>query len=285
MTQLIRVLAIILGAMWALFGFGIVDWTVMVTWNAWFIPVLPLEASWGSVVTSFVAMPFLVVAVRPPRWADLVVMAALVVLAVIIGSTLAGDPATLWLAALVAVTAGGIAIPGVVGRRAGEFGAHIPWRPGLDIPLAVLGVVAIPLWGVFVVDTASVSGERPSDITLGLDHWAMHIAAGLLVPAGAILAALVGRVRTLAATAAALTSISIGVAMAVSQSYPVATASAHWSVLAVLWGTAVLLAAMWAMARAFRRSGAAAPNDALTPNPAPDAASAADAVSADDPSI
>src|SRR4029453_10423346 len=93
MTQLIRVLAILLGAMWALFGFGIVDWTVMVTWNAWFVPVLPLEASWGSVVTFFVAMPFLVVAVRPPRWADLVVMAALVVPPVVIGSTLPGHPA------------------------------------------------------------------------------------------------------------------------------------------------------------------------------------------------
>jgi len=278
MTLLIRVLAILLGAMWALFGFGLVDWTVMVTWDAGFIPVLPLEASWGSVVTFFVAMPFAVVAARPHRWADLVVMAALVVIAIVIGSMLAGDPATLWLAAVVVLTAGGIAIPGVVGFRAGEFGARVPWRPGLDIPLAVLGVAAIPLWGVFVWDAAIVSGERPSDITLGLDHWPMHIAAGLLVPAGVILAATIGRVRTLAAAAAALTSISIGVAMAVSQSYPVATASAHWSVLAVLWGAAVLLAAMWAMSRAFREFAARVGDH----GPIHGTAAAA---SADDPSI
>ncbi|WP_173923617.1 hypothetical protein [Agromyces sp. Marseille-P2726] len=248
MTGVIRVLAILLGFIWLALGYGIVDLSVMLTWDVEFLPLLPLEASWGAVVTFFVAMPFVVVAVRPVRWADLVVMSALVVIALCIGSLLTGETSGLWLAAAVAVTGGGIAIPGIVGMRGGEFGPGVHWRPGLDVPFAVLAVAGIPLWGIFVRDAATLADQSPSDITLGIDHWPIHVAAGVLVPAGAVLAASVGRLRTLAAVATALTATCIGAAMAVSQSYPVATASAHWSVLVLVWGAAVLLAAMRAMA-------------------------------------
>jgi drug/metabolite transporter (DMT)-like permease len=100
----------------------------------------------------------------------------------------------------------------------------------------------------------------PSDVTLGLDHWPVHVAAGLLVPTAALLAAFTGRLRILAAIAAALTAITIGVAMASSQSFDVATESAHWSVLAVLWGSALLLAVIWAMGRKIRRRDDAEPS-------------------------
>ena len=249
MFELIRLLAILFAAMWGLFGYAIIDLTVLLTWNAWFVPVLPLEASWGALLTFFVTVPFVVVAVRPRRWADAVVTGGVAVAALVAGAVLAADAATLLIAGVLALCVGGLAIPGSAGRRSGELLDAPPWRGRLDIPLLLLGLAAVPLWAPYVVNATAGADDLPSDVTLGLDHWPVHIAAGIAVPAGALVAATIVRIRTLAASASALSAITIGVAMAASQGRPAATESAHWSVVAVLWGASVLMAVIWALQR------------------------------------
>jgi hypothetical protein len=248
-TRLIRVLAILIAAAWAVLGFALADLAVLLLWNPWFVGVFPLEASWGALLMFFVVVPCIHVAIRPDRWADLLVTGGIALASIVAGSVLAGDPATLILAGALAVCLAGIAVPGVIRSRSGAGDAGPPWHPRLDLPLLVLAVAGAVLWAPYLVNATAGSDSLPRDITLGLDHWPVHIAAGIAIPLGALVAAVLGRLRTLAACASALSSVSIGTAMAVSQGAPSATESAHWSVLSITWGTAVLLALVWSVLR------------------------------------
>lgn len=245
MSRLIRVVATLVAAAWAVLGFALADLAVLLLWNPAFVSVFALEASWGALLMFFVVVPCIHVAIRPGRWADALVTGGIALASIVAGSLLAGDPATLILAGLLAASLAAIAVPGVIRARSGAADAGVPWHPRLDVPLLVIALAGMVLWAPYLANATVGADGLPRDITMGLDHWPVHIAAGIAIPLGALVAAVLGRVRTLAACASALSAVSIGTAMAVSQGAPSATESAHWSVLAVTWGTLLLLALVW----------------------------------------
>lgn len=241
MVVALRVAAALLAALWAVLFFALVDLSIIFMWNDYFADVVPLEASWGAFLTFFMVVPLIVVAVRPRRYGEAVLLAGVTTVAIIIGAALAADPRPLWLAAAAAVSGAVVLALGVWGRNAGVVPTAV-LNLRVTVPMAVLAVAGVPLWWPYIAHAASAQGVLPGDMSLGIDHWPVQAAAGIAVMLAAFLAAVLVEVRVLAAIAAAMPASAIGVTMVASAGLPVATESALWSVFAVLWGTTVALA-------------------------------------------
>jgi hypothetical protein len=250
----LRVAAGLLAAVWAVLFFALIDLSVIFLWNDDFVEVRPLEASWGAFLTFFMVVPLVVVAVRPRRYGEAVMLASVTTVALIIGAALSGDARPLWLAGAAAVSSGVLILFGTsLSRRAGMP----PPVPHIQVswPMAVLAVAGVPLWWPYIAHAASAQDVLPGDDSLGIDHWPVQAAAGVAVVLAAFLAAALVEVRVLATVAAAVSASAIGVSMAAGPQTSVATETPLWSVLTVMWGTLVALALAAAM-RTPRRVGA-----------------------------
>jgi hypothetical protein len=266
MEVALRVAAALLAAVWAVLFFGLVDLSILFMWNDYFAQVVPLEVSWGAFFTFFMVVPLVVVAVKPRRYGEAVLLASVTTVALIVGAVLSGDARPLWLAGAAAVSSGVLILFGITGSRRAGMQPPVP-HIRVSWPMAVLAVAGVPLWWPYIGHAASAQGVLPGDDSLGIDHWPVQAAAGVAVMLAAFLAAALVEVRVLATIAAAVSASAIGVSMAAATETPVATETQLWSVLTVMWGTLVALALAAAM-RTPRRVGAGnARADVAPPTP------------------
>ena len=232
---LVRPVAALVALWWWIPFFGIIDLTV--TWDPdW--PVM-LEAGWGLFFLLFVGLPFMVLAVRPTAApaaiVQLVVAAVLLALAAVV--SLEGQ--ALWWAGVVALATTFVAT--LRGR-----GQILPWVTTVDRPLLALALVALPAWAVYAWQMAADNrAELPTaDITNDVDHFSVQAAVALTMVAMTAVAGLRSSGRRLHGTCVALTAGYLGL---LSFFWPGAVAGfdAVWSVLAMVWGAAVGVAAWW----------------------------------------
>jgi hypothetical protein len=240
MVTALRVVASVLAAVWAVLFFGIIDLTILFMWNEWFVEVAPLEVSWGALMTFFMAVPLVVVAVRPSLLWSGVVMNLIAAISLSLSATFTAYPAVLWLAFAALATSGIIAGIGLWGARRGAIDMVVP-RFGVHWLLLILAVLGVPLWVPYIAHAAQALGVRPSDITLVWDHWPVQAAAGIAVLIGAFAAALLPHTRGLAVVAVSFCAAAIGVSAASHFALAVATETTLWGILCVLWGTSVAL--------------------------------------------
>ncbi len=218
-----RVLASVAALWWALPWFGLIDLLVVVEQDTLFSENYMFETGWGLLYLVLVAVPLVVLAVRPGEPVALTQL-AVVSVAVLIGG--------LWRPAWPQVWNGlGLVLTVVLVAWVGS-GRLVKWqRP--DLALSVLTLVALP---------AAVAYGRPlianttveEDFTNDVSHWPMQASLALAIVALVALAA-VTRGR-LPAWTAAVSTFWMGVQSIV---YPDLNAS--------LGTTGGLLAAAWAV--------------------------------------
>lgn len=219
--------------------FGLVDLgTVFGLANPQYLWAMSLEASWGSLLTFFVAAGFGWVAALPSRpWPGfgLLVIAAA---SLVIAGVVFGDPGPLWLGGGVAVATGLVWVvlqPGRPSRGSGRPAA-------LARVVAVLGV---PLWLGYAWNTslaAGAAGVDQGDVTNGIDHWPVQVALGLAVAAGSAVLAGLPSPLPLWRCAFALSAGFVAYATIVFPDRAGAMPHLLWGVGIAVWGAAVALA-------------------------------------------
>ncbi|WP_344619099.1 hypothetical protein [Dactylosporangium salmoneum] len=229
LTAGVRVAAVVFAVSWLVFpGFGLID--LSVTWDPeWLVA---LEAGWGLMFTVFVAAAFVRVAVRPRRSAPAV--AQLLCVAVTLAVSAAASLEWPLVLVALAVAAEALAVAFAPGReplRAGGF--------RVDRPLAVLaGLGALP-WLAYAnaMYAANRVTLQPSDISIGIDHYAVQGAVGLALVALSAMAACWVRGRRFVGIGVGLVAAYLGL---VSLAWPGTPGGFGpvWSALSMAWGVA-----------------------------------------------
>lgn len=192
-----RALAVLFAVVWAVPGFGVIDLTV--TWSPDWAEVL--EGGWGLFFTLLVVVPFVAVGVRPRPPSATVLMLYVATLALLVSAGAAGEPGLVWVSALVAVETW------LVTSREDRRDAIRLVRDrrfhAVSRPLAVLAAASAVPWTVYAVRMWAANREfhTDSDITNGIDHYAVQGALAVALLALAVLVALVPTCRRLAGRA------------------------------------------------------------------------------------
>ena len=244
---LARVLAALFAASWIVFpGFGVVD--LSVTWSSDWPQVL--EAGWGLFFTVLVGAAFVAVAVRPRSARPGVVQLAVAALALAV-SVIAGREAPLaWVAVLLAVetlVVAWLAFPSWRSSRTSR---------GADASMVALAALGVVPWLAYAVDMwAANREERPdTDITNGIDHYAVQGALGLAL-------AFLPVVALLRPAATVFIPACVGIAAAylglVSFAWQDAAGGfgRAWSIAAMVWGLVLVALALAAVLRPWGRRG------------------------------
>ncbi|MDN4614930.1 hypothetical protein P5G50_10755 [Leifsonia sp. F6_8S_P_1B] len=236
----VRLLAWIAALVAAVPLFGLVDLATTLGLSdpryAW---AMSLAASWGSLLTFVVAAGFGWVGAVPRRPAPGLGLLGLATLGLLVGSALLLDARPLGLAvplgavtALLAVLLRPYVRPSVPAWR---------WRPS---PPAIVAALGVPLWAGYVVNTeiaALIAPPGSGDDTVGIDHWPVQLALGVVLAVGSAL--LTGAVRQLVLWRWSFGLTAVAVAWA-TLAYPDrAGAMPHpvWGVLFVVWGALLAL--------------------------------------------
>ena len=167
-------------------GFGLID--LSVTWDADWPQVL--EAGWGLFATAIVGAAFLMLAVRPRVSMPAVAQLAVATGSLAVSAVVARETGLLVLAALLGLET---AIVGGLLRGAWRDGMEL-WRPFSRISrlLLLLAAVGAVPWLAYALHMWSLNREErsDSDITMGIDHYAMQGALALVLVVLPLLAAL-----------------------------------------------------------------------------------------------
>ena len=223
-----RVFAGLAAVFWGFFWFGLIDLLVVVIQDEQFHEDYLFESGWGLLYLVLVAVPLIVLAVRPGHpvaLAQLGVVAA----AVLVGAAWGSALPQLWNGLGLALTALVLAL---LGRPEGlRLRAPDPF-------LAVLAAVAVPPAIAYAAPLAR-NTSAVEEITNGVSHWPMQASLALAVAGVAWLAAFT-RSR-LPGWTAAFTAIWLGVESVV---YPDLHASLGTAggMLVAAWGVALALA-------------------------------------------
>jgi hypothetical protein len=232
-----RVLAGLFATTWLVLpGFGLIDLTV--TWNAEWPQVL--EAGWGMYMTALVAVPFVVLAVRSPTHLPAEVQLYVVGGALVVSAVVAAEWwLTVWGAAVVVETAIVAGLPRRHRRpRAFRLRGH---------PLMLVAAFGVVPWSIYAITMWSLACQQrtDSDVTMGIDHFAVQGAFGLAVLALVAVAACWPVGRRLLGTCAGLSAVYLGIVSLFWHPTP-GSLGPIWSALCVLWGLAATLLAFYA---------------------------------------
>ena len=167
-------------------GFGLID--LSVTWDADWPQVL--EAGWGLFATAIVGAAFLLLAVRPR-------------VSVPAAAQLVAATGSLAVSAVVARETGLLVLAGLLGLQTAIVGGLLrrAWRDGTELwgslsrisrPLLLLAAFGAIPWFGYALHMWSLNREErsDSDITMGIDHYAMQEALALVLVVLPLLAAL-----------------------------------------------------------------------------------------------
>lgn len=235
----VRCLAGVYALLWLLPGFAIIDLTV--TWDrSW--PVM-LEAGWGLLFGALVAAPFAALVVVPDTPA-----AVLQLITVCLSIALAATLSLAWAAAvLAAVLAAQIATVMLGGPRR-------PWRAlgprQLSWPLLTVAVAGSGPWLTYAFRMfAADRANRPdSDVTLGVDHYAIQGALALALVGLTYLGALWPDRLWAAMCGVAVSAAYLGIVSLAHQG-TAGGFSSGWSWAAIAWGAAAVVAASFSRLR------------------------------------
>ncbi|WP_432971593.1 hypothetical protein [Dactylosporangium sp. CA-233914] len=250
-TAGVRVAAVVFALTWLVYpGFGVPD--LAVTWDpAW---AVALNAGWGLLFTVLVAAAFVRIAVRPQRSAPAVVQLLCVAAVLAVSAAVSFE----WGLLLVALAVAGetLAVAFVPGRE--------PLTAGgvrVDRPLAVLaGLGALP-WLLYAHEMYAANRVGlPDDITIGLDHYSVQGAVGLVLVVLSVTAAAWARGRRYVGVGAGLVAAYLGLVCLAQPDTPGGLAPV-WSALSILWGIA------FGAVAAVRGTGAVTTDAAATPVP------------------
>jgi hypothetical protein len=231
-----RAAASVAAVFWGFLWFGLIDLLVVVEQDAQFAEDYLFESGWGLLYLVLVAVPLVVLAMRP---GEPVAIAQLVVvtLAVVVGALWRGSWPQLWNGLGLGLTAGLLTWLGQ--------GRPVQWRRA-DLVLSVLALIGLLVavgYGAPLIRNTT----ETEDITNGVSHWPMQASLALAIVGLIALAAVTG--GRLPVWTAALSALWLGVESVV---YPDLRASlgTRGGILTALWAVLVLVAAEVARRRA-----------------------------------
>ena len=243
-----RILAVLFAITWLLFpGFGVVDLTV--TWDpAW---ARVLEAGWGVFFTVLVGVPFIAIAFFMQRAVGPTAQLCVTVAVLGVSAVLAAEAGVFVFAIVLAVEVVIVCTPTVNAVRGDRSLVRI-------VPHLLLTVVAVAGSGPWLVYAfhmfrlnrreLGVFGEagrgvETTDITMGIDHYAVQGALGIAVAGLSVLAGLVPAVRRYVGVSVGLSAGYLGVVSLDAHPNP-GSFSRVWSLLCLMWATAVTIVAL-----------------------------------------
>ena len=243
---LARVLALLFAASWIVLpGFGAID--LSVTWDPDWPQVL--EAGWGLFFTVLVGVPFVVIAARPRSAGAPVAQLAVATIALAVSVVAGREGALTWIPVLLGVETL------VVSWLSGTSWRSWTASRGTDAPLLALAALGVVPWLAYAVDmwAANREGRPDSDITNGIDHYAVQGALGLALAALPALAALRPSLTPLAPVCAGIAAAYLGL---VSFAWEDAAGGfgRTWSAAAMAWGLCLVAVSLTAAVRRPRRA-------------------------------
>jgi hypothetical protein len=243
---LARVLALLFAASWIAFpGFGAID--LSVTWDPDWPQVL--EAGWGLFFTVLVGVPFVVVAARPRSHGPAVAQLAVATIALAVSVVVGREGALTWVSVLLAIETFLVAWLCAPARRSRTASRRLD---AAMLALAALGVVP---WLVYAVDmwAANREGRSDSDITNGIDHYAVQGALGLALAVLPAVASVRPVLTPLAPVCAGIAAAYLGL---VSFAWEDAAGGfgPGWSAAAMAWGFCLVSVSLAAAVRRSRRA-------------------------------
>lgn len=210
-------------------GWGAID--LSVSWDPRWDTVL--AAGWGVYFSVLVAVPFLVIAVRPsiaaPAVWTLYVAAGCLLIAAIIGLEYQIVGLLVWLGLGILV----VAATGVVERT------HPPTRPARRVEAAAAAAVAVTgvPWLVYGLRMAALNRRNlpGHEVSSGIDHYSVQFALSLALVALAVLASWWPRGRRQLGTYAGVCATYFGI---VAYAWPNAadTLGSEWALAGMAWG-------------------------------------------------
>ena len=210
-------------------GFGLID--LSVTWD----PDWPqmLEAGWGLYMTLFVGIPFTAIAVRPRAAAAAAVQLYVAAGALIVSAI----PALEW---QLTVLGAAIVVETVMVTGPPSLPDFEPPRRGSWHPLWIPAVIGTIPWLVYAIAMWDLNRQDriDGDITIGIDHYSVQGAFGLVSILLVTVAALWPTGRVLIGMCVGLSALYLGLVSWVWHPTP-ASFNQTWSGLCVLWGCAV----------------------------------------------
>jgi hypothetical protein len=241
MTAGFRAVVALLGFLWATLFFGVIDLSILFGWSDYFADVIPIEVSWGALLTFFLVVPHGVTAFRPASAPSAAVMSVVAALSLAAGALITGDARPMLLAAAALVSAVVLVAPALGPVR--DWRYLEPARPRVRAHwlLAVFTIVGSVLWIPYIVNTAAAIGRLRDDVSIGISHWPVQVGAGIAILVAMLGATFLPRHRRMAVVASSLSAVTIGLSMAAYPLSPTATETQLWGILCVLWGAGVAL--------------------------------------------
>jgi hypothetical protein len=245
-SVLTRVLAGLFAASWIVLpGFGVID--LSVTWSSEWPQVL--EAGWGLFFTVLVGVAFLVIATRPRSAGPAVAQLAVATIALAVSVVAGREAALTWVPVLLAVET-----VVVVWLARSSWRSALASR-GANAPTLALAALGVVPWLTYAVDmwAANREGRPDSDITNGIDHYAVQGALGLALAVLPALAALRPALIPLAPFCAGIAAAYLGL---VSFAWEDAAGgfARTWSAAAMAWGLCLVAVSLAAAVRRSRRA-------------------------------
>ena len=231
-----RVLASAMALAAALLFMGVIDLATLPGWvNQEFEWPVPLEVSWGSLFTFFLAGGYVWVAVLPNRPEPGLVQVAIASVALAFSAAAGSDVRPLWVAAVAAMSA---LVLATITQRSGGVGYSSWSLNGWQLALAALGMF---LWLPYTIEALEASRAGVvGDITNGIEHWPVQGATGAALILASLLAAVWDPGRALLRVTCCLSAAFIGMAQLAFPDRAGAMEGDLWGIGVILW--AVLLA-------------------------------------------
>ena len=196
---------------------------------------VPLEVSWGSLFTFFLAGGYVWVAVLPRQPEPGLVQVAIASVALAFSAAAGSDVRPLWVAAVAALSA---LLLATMTQRSGGVG-YSSWSVnGWQLALAAAGMF---LWLPYTVEALEASRSGiPGDITNGIEHWPVQAATGAALILGSVLLAVWDSGRALLRVTCCLSGAFIGMGQLAYPDRAGAMEGDLWGIGVILW--TVLLA-------------------------------------------
>jgi hypothetical protein len=232
--------AVVLALGAALVLMGLIDLFTLPGWvDQDFVWEVPLEASWGSLFTFFLAGGYVWVALFPrDPWPA---FAQLGICAVALGVSAAAGQDVRPLVVALGVAASTLALWRLVGSPPlTDLGGLLVRRGSLAV-----AAVGLPLWSPYALEAfrQSRAGVLGS-ITQGVEHWPVQGALGVALVLASSALAVWDHGRPLLRVAVSLSAVYVGMAELAYPDRAGATGSLLWAVGVTLWGVLVALVAV-----------------------------------------
>ena len=236
-VRAVKALAWLMAALAAVVLFGLVDLGTLLGWSdpryAW---AVPLEASWGALLTFVISGSYVWIALVPDRSWPAVVQLGISGTALAVAGAAGLDGSPVWLAVPVAGSA--FMFAWLTRETAGNF----PRLWSLNPAHLLLAAAGVMIWAPYAFHALAISRTGSvHDDTWGINHWPVQGATGLTLGACALAMACWVPARVLLRLTVAMSAAWIGAADLAYPDRAGAMDGPLWGICVVLWGTAVAL--------------------------------------------